>query len=108
MGGVKTLSFTSNALFAFAFALAFLSVIPSGNLLHPPPHTLSSRPQHHALVFVMRSGEIPAFALAFASALAFALALVFLAVIPQRSEGICFTRILIPCPLDRSITPLFL
>jgi hypothetical protein len=32
-----------------AFALAFLSVIPSGNLLHPQPHTLSSRPKRSAV-----------------------------------------------------------
>jgi hypothetical protein len=69
---------------ASAFALAFLSVIPSGNLLlslsattkpvisveaHPLAltKTSSSRPKHHALVLVMRSGETPVF-LAFAVA----------------------------------------
>jgi len=63
---------------ASAFALAFLSVIPSGNLLlslsattkpvisveaHPLAltKTSSSRPKHHALVLVMRSGETPVF-----------------------------------------------
>jgi len=69
---------------ASAFTLAFLSVIPSGNLLlslsattkpvisveaHPLAltKTSSSRPKHHALVLVMRSGETPVF-LAFAVA----------------------------------------
>jgi len=63
---------------ASAFTLAFLSVIPSGNLLlslsattkpvisveaHPLAltKTSSSRPKHHALVLVMRSGETPVF-----------------------------------------------
>jgi len=48
----------------------------------PPTNIPSSRPKHHAPVFVMRSGEIPALAVASASAFGYASALPFLSVIP--------------------------